>query len=305
MTNNWKQKYEETYLLLKEKENTLKEYQKAIQENNHILQEVMEKLSLELKMANQIHRLLLPVDLPIIPGCEFSFKFQPAQEEGKSKDFYEILPHYKKKSFSLIMSSCVSHSLSALMFSARIKVLGQTQKVNELTPHEFISLLISEAYLDNSFLPKDLEKEYFFKDKLSLFYAFICQRTYEISYCLIGDIKAFFQSADHLTSLKESKCEWTSKGITNLSSQTISLHPKDRIIITSPGVLSTLSPEGISYPISSLKEQLLKSYSSSIHEARNHLFYELNSFSQGRPSNKDQSTLIMDIKSHILKLQKN
>ena len=146
---DWKKKCETLSLCLQEKERTLKEYQEAIQQSNQLMKEVMDKLSVELKMAHRIHRILLPVDLPIIEGCEFSFKFQPAEvEKSQSKDFYEVVPHPPGRSFGIIMSSCSSYSLSACVFSARLKMMNRGEKAAYLKPHEFITSLIKEMDLD-------------------------------------------------------------------------------------------------------------------------------------------------------------
>ena len=115
-SQEWQKKFEELSNLVQEKEQALEEYRKVIEQSNELMKEVMDKLSVELKIAHQIHRVLLPVDLPVIANCEFSFKFRPAGIKGESKDFYETFPHFNKKSFSIIMSSCSSHALSALLF---------------------------------------------------------------------------------------------------------------------------------------------------------------------------------------------
>ena len=188
---DWRSRFEEASALLQEKEKTLKEYRKVIQQSHQLMKEVMDKLSFELKIAHQIHRILLPVELPVIAGCEFSFKFRPADGDGKSKDFYEVLPHPASKSFSIIMSSCSSHALSALMFSARLKMLGRGERVEHLKPDEFVARLIEEINIDIANFSETRGGAYPLRGKTSLFYALISQRTYQMSYCLVGDIFAF------------------------------------------------------------------------------------------------------------------
>ena len=304
---DWKKKFEEVSALLQEKEQTLKEYQKTIQHSNELIREVMDKLSFELKMAHQIHRILLPVDLPVIDNCEFSFKFQPADaEEGQGKDFYEVFPHSASKSFSIIMSSCSSHSLSALMFSARLKMMSRGERVDHLKPHEFVSRLIEEINLDiSSFSESGMRMPNPLKEKVALFYALISQKTYEMFYCLVGDITALVQYAETgvVEALRTSAASLGEKSA--LKTNVVSLNGRDRLVLCSPGVLHCQAPGGDNYSLSALKKSLQNESTVSVHEVRNRILYELDSFAQGRPSERDQSVLVMEVKSRILKLTKS
>ena len=306
-SKNWKEEYEALLLRLKEKEQTLKEYQQAVHQSNELMKEVMDKLSAELKMAHQIHRILLPVDLPIIPNCEFSFKFRPADTSGTGKDFYEVFPHSIGESFSIIMSSCSSHSLSALLFSTRLKMMNRGRQINQLKPHEFMQLLVKEIDVDISNLSqKGIKPLHPLEDKIALFYGLIDQRTYEMSYCLVGDITALVQYAEtgEVEELKTSHGSLVKKEVSHLKSDATSLNRKDRVILCSPGVLQCQDPNGETYPLLSLKKSLQNESASSVHEIRNRIIYELESFAQGCPSEKDQSVLVMEVKSGILKLAK-
>ncbi|MDE0519035.1 MAG: SpoIIE family protein phosphatase [Bdellovibrionales bacterium] len=303
-SQEWKKKFEELSALLQEKDQALKEYRQIIEQSNQMIKEVMEKLSVELKMAHQIHRVLLPVDLPVIANCEFSFKFRPAPK-GEGKDFYEVLPHLNKKSFSIIMSSCASHALSALLFSARLKMMSRGEEVNQLQPHEFMTRLSEEIKMDTSQLSAGgMSISEPLKERVALFYAFIDQKTYQMSYCLVGDIVALVQYAEsgEIKAMSASAGSLEKKEIGNLKTDKISLNGKDRLILCSPGVLHCQSPDGGFYSLSALKKTLQNKNLSSVHEVRNKILYDLESFAQGRPSEKDQSVLLMEVKSRILKL---
>lgn len=303
---DWRSKFEEASALLQEKEKILTEYRKAIQQSHKMMKEVMDKLAFELKIAHQIHRILLPVELPVIAGCEFSFKFRPADKDGKSKDFYEILPHPASKSFSIIMSSCSSHALSALMFSARLKMLSRGERVDRLEPHEFVAQLIEEINIDTSNL-SETRGGYPLWEKTALFYAHINQRTYQMSYCLIGNIFALVQYAEtgDMEQMKISAMSLEEEQVDPLKTYTVSLNGRDRLVICSPGILCCKSPEGSPYSLSALKESLRSESSSTVHEVRNRILYNLKSFAKGEPSKRDQSVMVMDVKSRILKLTKN
>ena len=308
-SQDWKKKFEEVSLLLKDRERTLKEYQEAIQHSSQLIKETMEKLSFELKMATQIHRILLPVDLPIIDNCEFSFKFQAADtDKSRGKDFYEIFPHPTSKSFSIIMSSCSSHSLSALMFSARLKMMSRGERVDHLKPHEFVARLIEEINLDiANFSESGMTMPSPLQEEVSLFYALISQKTYDMSYCLVGDITALVQYAEtrEVENMRSSAASLAEKEMDKLKTSVVSLNGRDRLVLCSPGVLHCHAPGGESYPLSALKNSLQTESTSTVHEVRNRILYELESFSQGQPSERDQSVLVMEVKSRILKLTKS
>ncbi len=305
---DWRKKFESANALLQEKEQTLIKYRKAIQQSQLMMKEVMNKLSFELKVAHQIHQILLPVDLPVIAGLEFSFKFCPAEKEGKSKDFYEVLPHPASKSFSIIMSSCSSHALSALMFSARLKMMSRGERIDHLKPHKFVLRLIEEIKMDmSSLFPTGKGLSLALKEKTDLFYAHICQKTYQMSYCLIGDILAFVQYAEteEIEQLKVSAISLEKVEKRELKTRAVSLNSRDRLLVLSPGILFCKSREGKSYPLATLKKSFKTESSSSPHEVRNQILFNLKTFLDGKPSERDQSVLVMDVKSRILKLQKS
>ena len=307
-SQEWKKKFEELSALVQEKEQALEEYREIIEQSNKLMKEVMDKLSFELKMAHQIHRILLPVDLPVVANCEFSFKFRPAQIKGDSKDFYEVLPHLNKKSFSVIMSSCSSHALSALLFSARLKMMSRGEGVSQLKPHEFVIRLTEEVNSDASHMSSTsgMQMPDPLKEKVALFYAFIDQKTYQMFYCLIGDIVALVQYAEtgEIEVIKASAHSLEGKEVKQLKTSIVALNGKDRLILCSPGVLRCPSPSGDIYSLSALKQAVQNKNLSSVHEVRNKILYELESFAQGRPSERDQSVLVMEVKSRILKLAK-
>ena len=123
---DWKTKYHQLLIRFREQTLALEKRDLLLKKSDVLVREALNQVALELKMAQQIHSTLLPLELPKISGCEFSFKFQPATGEvSQGKDFYEIIAHPNKRGFSVIMSSCASYSLSALLFSARLKMLSQ------------------------------------------------------------------------------------------------------------------------------------------------------------------------------------
>ncbi len=305
---DWKKKAEQCASQLKSKKEVLKEYKKTIDKSTQLIQDLMKKLSLELQVANQIHQILLPTDLPVISNCEFSFKFRPSDEPGQGKDFYEVVPHSKlSKSFGIILSSCFSHSLSALLVSARLKMMSHSKEADRLKPHEFVRYLVDEMSEEKesfSSFPKQGSDAF---GSIDLFYARVDQKTYEMSYCLVGDITVLVWQSEsgEIQTIKPCMKSVDFNQKAQPQSGSVFLNGKDRLVICSPGILQAKSPAGESYSLASLKNLLKTEAESGVHELRNFILYELKSFCQGRPSQRDQSVLVMEVKNRILKLTQN
>ena len=298
--NKWKQKVTELNQKLAQKDQIIEQYKGAIEQSNQSIQEIMDKLSLELKLANQMHRILLPTKLPVIPDCEFSFKFRSGDTECPGKDFYEIVPHLHTKSFCITLSSCVSHTWSSLLFSARLKTMSLSKAKEACQPHEFIAQLSKEIQKDtqNSFFSK-LSVNQKLSKNIDLFYAVLDQHTYQLSYSLLGNIKVFIQRT-YPNNIIEELLETSDRK--PLSSKSIALNSKDRIIVCSPGIFSVTDPSGEKFSTAFLKKIICKKKTASVHELRNHILYELDKFCQAKPPSRDQSMVVIHIKSAILKL---
>ena len=299
--NKWKKKAQELSVQLKEQKQIIREYEKTLQKSNHLLQSVIEKLSLELKAAHQIHHILLPTVLPVIQGCKFSFKFKGSNVDGCGKDFYEIVPHSVRKSFSITMFSCFSYSLSSLLVSARLKMMGYSRGMDNQKPHEFIMSLIKEISEYDQYSPSS-------PLRMDLFYAVIDQKTYEMSYCLVGDIIVFVHSSRPGTIKQINPCvtDLKSKNLKKLKSEIVSLNRGDRLIVCSPGVLNDQQDlESNSYSLPALKKSIQQESESSVHELRNRIMYDVQQFSKQKSIIRDQSILVMEINNRVLKLAKS
>ena len=123
----------------------------------------------------------------------------------------------------------------------------------------------------------------------------------------MGDIAALVQYAEtgEVETIRNSADSLAEKEMDKLKPSVISLNGRDRLVLCSPGVLNCQAPGGGNYSLSSLKDSLKTESASTVHEVRNRILYELESFSQGHPSERDQSVLVMEVKSRILKLTKS
>ena len=285
---NKEQKLSRLKIELKEKNKTLKAYQKAIKEGNKTIKEIMNQLNAELKTAEKIHRALLPSSLPVIPDCEFSFKFIPSTTASGGKDFYEITPRPLYKQFSITMSSCDSYTLSALLMSARLKMLNSIN-IRRADIKSFTKNLAEETNIKR----KKNSSTAFTPAGADIFHGIVDRKTYEMSYALTGNIMVFYLRNNTLHSLKKSA----------VNTFKTTLDRGDLLIVCSPGVLQAKNRQGKTLSLSDFKK-LLKTGSSEmpVHEFRNYIVYSLQEFSKGCHISRDQSILVMKIKKNILKL---
>ena len=300
--NKWRKKALKLQIQLKKQEQTLKEYKRIIKNSNSLIQITMNNLNTELKIAEQIHDLLLPLELPVISDCHFSFKFYPTEHNGGGKDFYEVFPHRNKKKFSIIMSSCSSHALSALLLSARLKMMGKQHQLEELKPNNFIHYVIKEM---DSGVSKNLPQQKNLTKNLDLFYCIIDQKTYKMSYCLIGKITVLIHTATSgkVKILEPCADSLEKKSRKKLISKVIALDRGDRLIVCSPGVLDLPLTHSKINALDKLKKIIQNQPAdSTVHNLRNDIMYTTRKYFRGKPVFRDQSIVLMEIKKHILKL---
>ena len=302
---DWKTKYQQLLIRFREQTRELKKRDLLLKKSDTLVREALNQVALELKMAQQIHSTLLPLELPKISGCEFSFKFQPATGEiNQGKDFYEIIAHPNKRAFSIIMSSCASYSLSALLFSARLKMMSQEAKFHKLSPHKVVSHLMAQVNQGHTLLPSQKTKKpsWLGSGKSSLLYAVVDQKTYQMSYCLIGDIAILVHYAKS-KQIKQLKPSLSSLESTKqIKTCFLDLNRGDRLVLCSPGVLNLKAgKKKPHYSLLDLKRALKAEHNSSAHGLRNRIYYDLKKLNLSPPIQKDQSVLVIDIKNRILK----
>ena len=133
-----------------------------------------------------------------------------------------------------------------------------------------------------SFVSSEIAKESLLEN-ISLFYALVDQKTYQMSYCLVGDITAFVRYAEtgKVERLKAVAGSLEKKGIDKLKTLMRVLNGRDRLMLFSPGISFCQSSNGDIYPLSSLRESFQNENDSSVHEVRNRILYDLEAFSPG------------------------
>ena len=278
---------------IKNKDILIQEYQKQLSISNEVVLKLTQQVQVDLKNLYNLHENLIPTHFPNIPDCEFSYKFISSLK-GKGKDFYQIIPLYRRH-FGLVMSSCASHILSSLLFSSRLRLMARTD-YKKLQPAEVIKALIKE--IDNQM--KGVE----FSAKVDIFYAVTNQKKYHLSYCSIGRICCLLYSLSHgeLHELQPSCSQLDVEKIDQVSNKKVELNPRDHLILCSPGIVECKNDEGEMYGIDRLKEVVQGVKIPSAHQLRNKIIHSVQSFSKKSKMERDMSVIVMEIRDRILKL---
>jgi serine phosphatase RsbU (regulator of sigma subunit) len=76
------------------------------------------ELALDVKQAQEVQQVLIPEDLPHVPGLTIESEYRPAREVGG--DFFQIIPHGNDGSVLIVVGDVTGHGLQAGMLVALI-----------------------------------------------------------------------------------------------------------------------------------------------------------------------------------------
>lgn len=271
------------------KDNLIKKFQEQLSSSNELVLKLTRQVDMDLHKLYSLHENLIPTHFPSIPNCAFSFKFI-SSPKGTGKDFYQVIP-LKKMHFGVIISSCASHILSALLFSSRLKLIP---KYKNAQPADVLQTLAKEVH----------DQHRHASIKIDIFYSVMNRRTYKLSYCSIGQIYGFLYcfSTKKIQELKSSSPYFNINNLHDFSNQKISFNPRDRLILCSPGIVEALNKKGQKFGVERLKQTIQNVTTPGPHQLRNEIIYSVQSFTKDHKIGRDQSIVVMEIKDRILKL---
>ena len=276
---------------MKKKDLIIKNFKTQFSSGSEIVLKLTQQVDRDLQNLYSLHENLIPLKFPSIPNCEFSFKFVSAPK-GEGKDFYQVFP-LKKMRFGVMMSSCVSHIVSSLLFSSRLKLMSKMEN-KSAPPGEILQMLSEEmgAAPHSSSMNVDI------------FYAVMNRKTYRLAYSSVGQVKSFVYSAStkKIKELEPSRSSLNKEPDNPFLSQKVSFNSRDRLILCSPGVIQALNKKGEPFGEERLKEAILAVKTPGPHQLRSEIFHALKAFSQNKKPKRDQSVIVMEIKDRILKL---
>ena len=289
--NLLKQKVSTLEEKVKEKNQLLKKYKKALTDSNARIKNIAKDLSESLSIIRDINKNLIPVRLPQISGFELSYKFFPAKN-GVSGDFFDIIPIKNSMKFGIIFSSCNTYSLTSLFLSSFLKSAPNIHKYK--TAKDFIS-----------FIEKKMRSSFHNKQKIHLFYGIISRSSFEMDYCLVGDIFAGHKKAKKKINILSPCADNLLKNESKSSfkSEKIILEPKDTLLICSPGVRYRENKKGDYFGIKNIIKSAEKNLTAEALEIRQNVLFACNEFGKNKSNKNDCSVLALKVMDKVVRLQ--
>lgn len=277
-----------------DRERDLAVFRDELSKANSQLERFIKQISQELKMASLIQKALVPTEFPNIPGFEFSTKFIPSPISGG--DYFDIFEHEDKFRFGIVLASSSGYSMSALFLSVLLKMTGQLEARKGTPPDRILDLM-----------GKELVPTIQNNDRANVFYGVIDRRGFELTYSGAGSVLGLLLN---YTSGKLQRLEWGSEAFQQgfnsaLKSSTISLNPRDRIILCSDGVTKVLNQKGETFGEERLYKAVLAAPRLGVHDLRNEILYQIEKFSQGRDLPQDVTVVVTEVKDRVIKLAKS
>ena len=106
-----------------------------------------EQMTRELKKARQVQESLLPENLPVLPGWDFSVLLEPAHET--SGDFYDFLP-LPDGNLGMVIADVTDKGTGAALFMALSRSLWRTFAVNHPNEPELVMVDTNRRILEDT-----------------------------------------------------------------------------------------------------------------------------------------------------------
>lgn len=291
--SEYKERISELEHELAVKDAELHRYRLELTKANTALEKLITQVSNELKLAQNLQKLLSPTELPNVQGFDFSTKFLPGSRSGG--DYFDIFEHEDKLKFGILISSATGYSLSSLLLSIIIKISSQIEARRGLEAHKVVALLAKEVV-------PNIQNE----DRASLFYGVVDRRSYEMQYCSIGNIDGFLQvyGQESLVELLPTGPSISKDYNTEPQSKTIQLNPRDRIVIATEGLKMSQNSLGVNWGGHGLSEAILRAPKQGVHEMRNEILFSNEKYTGKTDPVRDQTLIVTEVKDRVIKLAK-
>ena len=95
-------------------------YRQELQKFSQKLDSLMSQIAGDSQLLAQVQKVLVPTEIPRIPGFEFSRKFVFGSQSGG--DYFDIFEHEDKFRFGVLVACSSGYAMSALFLSLILKV---------------------------------------------------------------------------------------------------------------------------------------------------------------------------------------
>ena len=269
---------------LDQKQMTLQMYKNEVQHLNSQLKTLIKNIESQLSMATQMQKYLIPTEILQIPGFDFSTKYITGSVQGG--DYFDIFKLKDKYRFAVITASSSGHAMAALFLSVLIQMSSQIEAKRGSSPSKIVQSL-------NEKLSKAAQSG----QVSDVFLLIVNRRNLEMTYCNAGEIKVWFQpyksKSEPPQLLMPTSVSLGCADQKEFKETIVSLNAKDRLVIATPGLTSTLQHQKYS-----IEELLIKMRKKGAHDLRNEIMYQ----AQKQGAKRDITVLVIDVKDHVLKL---
>lgn len=294
MSKELKEKIVELETELRAKQVEVMQYRRELSRANETIEKVVAQLEQEIKYAALIQKALSPTEIPSIPGVEFSTKFVAGSLKGG--DYFDIFEHEDKLKFGILLACSSGYTMSALFLSVLLRFSGQLEARRGMDPAELVSLMAKE-------LTPQIQNQ----DTASLFYGVIDRRNYELKYCLAGGLPAFLHSREgsgSLSVLEPSSGPFSKEYRGGLLTHTLSLAPRDRLVLCSEGLLMNSSREREWERRENWAPLISQSKLKTVHDVRNEILFQLEKNAGSIIPERDVTVVVTEVKDRVIKLAK-
>jgi sigma-B regulation protein RsbU (phosphoserine phosphatase) len=279
---------------LVDRERDLAVFRDELGKANTQLERFIKQIGNELKMASTIQKALVPTEFPNIPGFEFSTKFVPSPVSGG--DYFDIFEHEDRFRFGIVLASSSGYAMSALFLSVLLRMTGQLEARKGTPANQILDLM-----------GKELLTNIHGTEQASVFYGVIDRRGFDMTFAGVGRVIGLLYS---YSTQKVQRLEWTTPAFSKefkggIQATTISLNPRDRIILCSEGVVQALNAKGEEFGEERLYKAVLAAPRLGVHELRNEILYHVEKFTAGRDLPRDATVVVTEVKDRVIKLAKS
>ncbi len=276
-----------------DREKDIEMFRNELQSANRRLERLIGEVNQELKTAHSLQRLLVPTELPNIPGFEFSSKFVPALLNGG--DYFDIFEHDDRARFGIVVATSSGHLMSALLLSVLLKLTGQMEARRGAEPNTMVKAILAE-----------LKSQLNDGDSADLFYGRFDRRNFELSYTLVGDVVGLRHdySSGELKLLKSMDMPLQKASPTEFKTEVVGLNPRDKLIFCTKGLYEISNLKGEEYGRDRLFRSVHEAANRSVHELRNHILYQAQKFLSGQEPPRDMTVVVSEVKDRVIKLAK-
>lgn len=290
----YKARIRELELEIKAREADLSHFRAELVKTNEKLETLIANVSHQLRVAHAVQKVLVPTEIPNIQGFEFSSKFIASYKSGG--DYFDIFEHEDRLRFGIFLASSSGYAMSALLLSVLLKLTGELEARRSSDPGLVVQKIATELHANMSD-----------KDQADLFYGVVDRRTFEMSYCRLGQVgAAIYRSKSTELEPLHAPGETVAIGHDGaIETHRVVLNPRDRLILCTRGLIDSRNLAGECYGGDRFFRSIVTGPKEGPHDLRNHLLYEVEKHSQGVELERDLTVVVSEVNDRVIKLAKN